>query len=76
MLKAVAALAVGAALAACAAINTETMSPACRDNYNECLNRCPSAPSVDPSSPGFHEGLYVGTAYCTEECNHAAKACK
>ena len=76
MRKLLAIVGLGAVLTSCAALNTESMSPSCRDSYNDCLDGCPRAPSVDPASPGVHDGPYIGTALCTEACNSTAKSCR
>ena len=54
------------AASGCATLNTAGMSPACRDQYNACLDGCPPAKSgdVDFEAPS-----------CVARCNQDAKSC-
>ncbi len=73
----------------CATMNTEGMSPQCRDFYNACLNRCPQssnrvAPGADLGELAKSQGgaiggggtLEVDVASCTRKCNDEQKSCK
>jgi hypothetical protein len=66
-----------AALVACAPLNTATMSPACRYEYNACLNRCPKA-ALQPAGdrPPDMYADQADVAICTRRCNEQATACK
>lgn len=69
-------------LAACAPLNTATMSEPCRYQYNACLSRCPTA-SANPAGDTLatveqqqraQEVTLVSN--CTQACNEQAKSCK
>jgi hypothetical protein len=65
--------AAAALLSGCAVLNTASMSPACRDQYNACLDGCPQ-PRASP--PGYtNQDIDMVTPSCVESCNRNAHGC-
>ena len=66
-------LAAAVSLTGCATLNTSSMSPACRNQYNACLDGCPQ-PRV--SQPGYtNQEIDTLSPACVEACNRTAKDC-
>ena len=70
-----------AALSSCAALNTSSMTPACRESYDQCLDACPREPLRDTQAEGLEqsrhgiEPRYVEAASCTDGCNRSGRVC-
>ncbi|WP_223644110.1 hypothetical protein [Corallococcus sp. EGB] len=69
-------------LASCATLDTSTLTPYCRDQYDACLDSCQrSAPPRSRQPPdsvqGHAERLTpdTQTPACTDSCNQQAKRC-
>jgi hypothetical protein len=71
-------------LSACAPLNTLTLSEACRDTYNACLDTCRgtdghvTAPidSTPPGNAGNSNQWRPGLASCTDDCSKRANSCR
>ncbi|WP_158616114.1 hypothetical protein [Corallococcus sp. AB049A] len=69
-------------LCGCATIDTSSLTPSCRDQYDACLNSCAKSsppPSRQPpdSVQGHAERLTPDTQTpgCVDSCNQQAKTC-
>jgi hypothetical protein len=69
-------------LAGCATLNTSEMSPACRDQYNACLNSCEPprvTPQRFPERSGDNSTINImgetDATACVDECNRRGKLC-
>lgn len=65
----------------CATLNTSDMTPACRDQYNACLDGCRSSRGVPPPPPGPGGSSTVSlpgddeSPGCVDACNRQGRGC-
>ncbi|HUJ26635.1 MAG TPA: hypothetical protein VLW85_11495 [Myxococcales bacterium] len=55
------------------------MTEPCRQQYNACLSRCPTAtpnPAGDANPHLVPQQEQLDVAHCTQACNEQAKSCK
>lgn len=65
----------------CATLDTRSMTSACREQYNACLDGCPSTARLPPPPPGPGGPSTVSlpgddeSPGCVDACNRQARGC-